>query len=77
MTKRKPKPEPAPKLVMGECGHLVDKERFDDGWVWCMESECVAKYADIHIRRTDPETGAVTYEEAGPQERAWFREEGP
>jgi hypothetical protein len=76
MTKRKPKPEPAPKMVMGDCGHEIDAERHAKGYHWCMKPECARKYADVVIPRVDPETGTITFEDPGPQERAWFREEG-
>jgi hypothetical protein len=53
MTKRKP------KMVMGVCGHMIDKERLDGGRPWCKLRDCEAKHARIVRTRTDWETGAT------------------
>ena len=79
MTKRQRKPEPPEEttMVVADCGHPVEPERWDKGYHWCKQPDCVATHARVVHTRTDWETGATWEEEADEQDRAWLREEGP
>ena len=77
MMKRKPKPEPTPKMVMGVCGHEIEQERLESGRPWCTRRDCIAKHAPVVMTRTDWETGETWEEEAPPGDQAWLRETGP
>jgi hypothetical protein len=79
MAKRQRKPESAEEspMVMADCGHPIEQERWDKGYHWCKRPGCVATYAAVVRTRTDWETGATWEEESDARGRAWLREEGP
>lgn len=65
-----------PRMVKAACGHLIPKERRDNGRDWCTRLECQDRFTDIVALHTDWETGETRHEEAQPQNRAWLREGG-
>jgi hypothetical protein len=79
MTKRQQKPDQIEEstIVMADCGHPIEQERWDKGYHWCMKPDCVAAHARVVKTRTDWESGATWEEESDARDRAWLREEGP